>query len=144
MYRVKVERRINKPIDIVFNMIVDHANYVQFPGVVSSELLEEGKLETNGLGALRYIDAGKMRLEERIVGFERPTRMAYHIEASEPFFIDMERGEVTLRTEGQATHVTWISEGRIKVPVIGPIMDKLFQKQFGKAFGSILKTIANA
>jgi hypothetical protein len=111
---------------------------------VSAELLEDGKLEKNGEGALRYIDAGKMQLKERIVGFERPTRMAYHIESSQPFFIEMEKGEVTLCAEGQATRVIWISEGRIKMPLIGPIMDKIFQKQFGKAFGAILKNIANS
>lgn len=144
MYRVKVERLIDKPIDFVFDKIVDHANYVAFPGVVSSELLEEGKTDINGVGALRFIDAGKMQLVERIVGFERPIRMAYHIESSKPFFIEMEKGEVTLTEEGQLTRVTWISEGRIKVPVVGVIMDKMFEKQFGKAFGAILKSIANA
>lgn len=139
-----MERLVEKPIDFVFDKIVDHANYVNFPGVVSSELLEEGKTETNGEGALRFIDAGKMRLQERIVGFERPTRMAYHIESSEPFFIDMEKGEVSLREQGEFTHVTWVSEGRIKVPLVGPLMDKMFEKQFGKAFGAILKSIGNA
>jgi hypothetical protein len=144
MYRVKVERLVEKPIDFVFDKIVDHASYKQFPGVVSSKLLEEGELELNGKGALRYIDAGKMQLTERIIGFERPTHLAYHIEASKPFFIEMEKGEVTLKSVGQSTRVTWISEGRIKVPFIGFIMDKMFTKQFGKAFGSILKSISNS
>lgn len=144
MYRVRVERLIEKPIDFVFDKIVDHANYVDFPGVKSSELLEQGKEDKNGVGALRYIDAGKMRLKERIVAFERPTKMAYHIESSTPFFIDLEKGEVTLQQEGQNTRVVWISQGRIKVPIVGPLMDKVFEKQFGKAFGSILKNISRA
>lgn len=141
MYRVRVERLVNKPIESVFDTITDHANYTQFPGVKASVLKEQGNEEPNGKGALRYIDAGKMQLSERIVGFDRPNFMAYHIEASEPFFIDLVKGEVTLTQEGDATRVVWISEGYIKVPLIGWVMEKMFEKQFARAFGSILKTI---
>jgi uncharacterized protein YndB with AHSA1/START domain len=143
MYRVRVERLINKPIEQVFEQLVDHANYTQFPGVVLAKLLEPGKTEPNGEGALRFIDAGSMQLTERIVAFERPNFMAYHIESSKPFFIDLEKGQVTLSPEGEATRVVWISEGRIKMPLIGAIMDKMFEKQFARAFGSILKHISN-
>ena len=108
-----------------------------------AKLLEKGKSEPNGEGALRFIDAGSMQLTERIVAFERPTFMAYHIESSKPFFIDLEKGQVTLTQEGEATRVVWVSEGRIKMPLIGAIMDKMFEKQFARAFGSILKHIAN-
>lgn len=144
MYRVRVERLIDKPIDQVFNQLVDHANYSQFPGVVIAKLLEEGSTEPNGVGALRYIDAGSMQLKERIVAFERPTHMAYHIESSKPFFIDLEKGEVSLSVEGQGTRVVWVSEGRIKMPLIGPVMDKMFENRFAKGFGSILKHLANS
>lgn len=142
MYQVKVERLIDKPIEEVFDQIVDHANYTRFPGVKHAELIEEGKQNKNGVGALRFIDAGKMRLQERIIAYERPFKMAYHIESSEPFFIDLEKGEVTLTQEGEKTKVVWISRGKIKVPLIGPLMDKLFENSFGKAFGAILKHIA--
>lgn len=144
MYKVKAERTIDKPIELVFTMLTDHGNYSQFPGVKDSKLLEEGHTDINGEGALRYIDAGKMRLTERITSYTFPTRMTYHIESSEPVFIDLRKGEVTLYQEGQSTRVVWISEGNIKVPIIGPILDKIMQKQFTRAFGSILKSIANA
>lgn len=141
MYYVKVERQIAKPIDEVFTLLVDHANYAQYPGVVSSTLLEPGSHEINGEGALRYIDAGKIQLTERIIGFDRPHRMAYHIESSKPFFIELEKGEVSLSQQGELTHVTWISQGRIKVPLIGPLLDKLLTNQFARGFGAILKAI---
>lgn len=144
MYRVRVERLINKPIEEVFERITDHANYLNFPGVEASELREPGEKEPNGLGALRYVDAGKLRLTERIIGFERPTHMAYHIETCEPFFIDLKKGDVSLQSEGEGTRVVWISEGYIKVPLIGWLMEKMLQKQFARAFGSILKTIDKA
>lgn len=143
MYKVRVERVINKPIEDVFEMLTDHANYANFPGVKESKLLEEGETETNGVGALRYIDAGKMRLKERIIGFERPTSMAYHIESSEPLFIDLKKGQVTLSEEEQGTKVVWVSEGNIKASLMGPLMDKLLEGQFAKGFGAILKSIAN-
>jgi hypothetical protein len=142
MYRVKVERVVPKPIDVVFDMLTTHANYGQFPGVVEATLLEEGSLDKNGVGALRYIDGGKMRLKERIVKYERPTLMEYNIESSEPFFIELKLGQISLEAIDNTTRVVWKSEGWIKVPIIGFIMDKMFEKQFAKAFGAILKHIS--
>ncbi len=144
MFNVRAERVIDKPIEFVFNMLTDHANYTQFPGVRESTLLEPGHTDENGEGALRYIDGGKLRLTERITGYAFPTKMTYHIESSEPVFLDLLKGEVTLYQEQNSTRVVWISQGYIKVPIIGPILDKVMQQQFARAFGSIIKSIANA
>lgn len=139
MYKVRVERLIDKPIDEVFEILTNHAQYSQFPGIKKSDLLEPGNIEPNGKGALRYIDAGKMQLKERIIGFERPNSMAYHIESSEPFFIDLKKGEITFTEEQGGTRVIWVSEGYIKTPIIGPLLDRLFEGQFAQGFGAMLK-----
>ena len=58
MFSIHVERIIDQPIDFVFATLSDHANYAQFKGVEASNLIVEGKLEQNGLGAVREIIAG--------------------------------------------------------------------------------------
>ncbi|GGC59592.1 hypothetical protein GCM10011362_04970 [Marinobacter halophilus] len=55
MFRIHVERLLNTDINTVFEAIADHARYDRFPGVSKSLLIEEGKDEKNGTGALRII-----------------------------------------------------------------------------------------
>ena len=55
MFSIHVERTINKPIEKVFAILSDHANYAQFKAIEQSNLLIKGKHETNGLGAVREI-----------------------------------------------------------------------------------------
>lgn len=141
MFRICVERTLAKDIDIVFEAISDHTRYHRFPGVDKSILVELGEQEKNGTGALRIIGAGPLELTERITRFERPARMHYHIEKSRPFSIMHTKGEIMLQPEGERTRVTWVSEGHIKAPLVGPILDKLAERSFTKAFNSLLKSI---
>ncbi|MEC7816036.1 MAG: SRPBCC family protein [Pseudomonadota bacterium] len=141
MFRIHVERVVGKDIDTVFEAIADHARYDRFPGVGKSVLLEEGKDEKNGAGALRVIGAGRLELTERITRFERPNRMDYRIEKSSPFRVQHTRGEIVLKPEGEQTRVIWISEGAVKVPLLGKVMDRMAERSFSKAFSSLLKVI---
>lgn len=141
MFRIHVERVLGKDIETVFEAISDHARYDRFPGVSKSVLIEEGKDEKNGTGALRVIGAGRLELTERITRFERPTRMDYRIEKSSPFRVQHTKGEIVLKPEGEQTRVIWISEGAVKVPLLGRMMDRMAERSFSKAFNSLLKAI---
>ena len=143
MFRIHVERVLGKDVGTVFEAIADHARYDRFPGVSKSLLVEEGKDEKNGTGALRVIGAGRLELTERITQFERPNRMHYRIEESSPFAVKHTKGEIVLKPEGEQTRVTWISEGHVQVPLplLGRMMDRLAERSFSKAFSSLLKAI---
>lgn len=142
MFHVVAKRQLAKPIEEVFEALSDHANYKRFKGVDDSILLEEGKEEPNGLGALREIRAGKSVLHERIVEFKRPTRMAYVIEYSKPLPYDHELGTISLSSNEDGTLVVWESKGHIDIPFLGRwYFDKQIQNIGGRAFGSILKSI---
>lgn len=141
MFRVRVERFINKDIDTVFSAISDHEAYKQYRGVDTAVLLEAGKPDKNGLGALRKLGSGSIQMVERISDFEPPTRMCYHIEQSKPIFIDHSKGEITLQTEGDGTRVAWESHGYMKVPLVGALIDKLSEKRIASLFGAILKGV---
>lgn len=141
MFHIHVERLLNTDINTVFEAIADHARYDRFPGVSKSVLVDEGKEEKNGTGALRIIGAGRLELTERITRFERPNRMDYRIEKSSPFRVQHTRGEIVLRPEGDQTRVIWISEGAVKVPLLGKMMDRMAERSFSKAFSSLLNAI---
>lgn len=145
MFNIKVERLVKKPIDAVFAAISDHGSYGEFQAVKAAELIGEGELEPNGLGALRKVEIGPLTLFERIVAFERPNVMRYQIESATPFAFQHDLGEVKLEAQGEDTLVTWKSVGHVKVPIIGSlILDRLMQKQGAAGFASILKAIEKA
>ncbi|MDT0596616.1 SRPBCC family protein [Glaciecola petra] len=143
MFSIKVERKISKPIDIVFAKLADHANYKQFKGVDDSSLLEEGENDKNGLGAIREIVAAGGTLHEKIVAYEPPTLLSYKIVYSKPLPYQHELGQIKLLAlDENTTAVEWLSKGRISVPLLGPwYFDKQLQKNGARAFGSILKSI---
>ena len=142
MFRIYVEKVINKDIESVFDLISDHASYKNFPGIESSELLEKGKHEKNGEGAFRRIGTGFFEFQERITCFERPTRMNYHIEKTRPIPIKHIKGEITLERVSAGTRVAWISEGHMNLPIMGNlILDKIVEMKVSKAFQNILKAI---
>lgn len=144
MFSIQVERIIDKPIDFVFAKLSDHANYAQFKGVEASNLIVEGKLEKNGLGAVREIIAGGANLHEEIVVYEPPFKLGYKVVKSKPLPYDHQLGEITLKEIDGKTHATWRSIGHITILVLGSLyFDKQIQKNGGKAFGSILKQIGN-
>lgn len=141
MFRIHVERVLGKDINAVFEAIADHARYDRSPGVSKSLLIEKGRDERNGTGALRVIGAGRLELTERITRFERPYRMDYRIEKSSPFRVEHTRGEIVLKPDGEQTRVIWISEGAVKVPLVGRLMDRMAERSFSRAFSSLLKAI---
>ena len=55
MIKIRVEYVLDKNVEDVFDAITDHENYKRFPGFDSSQLLETGKTEKNGKGALRLL-----------------------------------------------------------------------------------------
>ena len=142
MFKIKVERIVKKPINEVFEALSDHASYGLFKAVGTAKLLTEGDEERNGVGALRTVQTGAFKVWERITAFERPTHMQYKIEKSKPITMQHNKGIIDLKDLGDGTtHVTWVSEGRIVVPLIGWALDRKMQKQGTKVFNSMLKSL---
>ena len=138
MKTITVTRVIPAPIERVFDLLSDHANYKANFGVKESRLLKDGKPERNGLGAVRYIDAGILRFEEEITAWDRPRRFDYRItKCSAP--LEHEGGSLRFEAIGGGTLVTWTSTMRMNVPLVGGLLTKILAAKIGQAFGSMLK-----
>lgn len=141
MFRVEVSEFVPRSTDFVFQVLADHDQYGQFPGVDSGKVLEAGAPERNGLGALRLVKAGPLQLHERITGFEPGRLMAYHIEHARPLPVAHDVGEIRLSAEGDGTRVDWVSAGRVAIPVLGPAIDRVFESRVRGAFSAMLRYI---
>ena len=138
MKTITVTRTINAPIEKVFDLLADHGNYKANFGVKDSKLLKEGKPDKNGLGAVRWINAGAIQFEEEITAWERPRRFDYLItKCTAP--LEHQGGSLRFENVNGATKVTWTSAMRVKVPVIGGLLTGVMVKKLGQAFGSMLK-----
>lgn len=142
MFKIKVERIVRKPINEVFEALSDHASYGLFNSVGMAKLVTEGDEERNGVGALRTVQTGAFKVWERITAFERPIHMQYQIEKARPIKMEHYKGTIDLKDLGDgSTHVTWISEGRLVVPLVGRLFDRKMQKQGTIVFNSMLKSL---
>jgi hypothetical protein len=140
MKTITVTRTIPAPIEKVFDLLADHANYKKHFGVKESRLLKEGKPDRNGLGAVRYIDAGPINFEEEVTFYDRPRGFDYLItKCSAP--LEHQGGQIRLESVGNVTKVTWTSVVRVKVPVIGGLLTRILVGKLGQAFGSMLKAV---
>lgn len=142
MFTINVDLTLNAPIDYLFEAISDHGAYTRFKAVRHAKVVEPGCDELNGLGALREVHVGPLQFMERITVFERPIRMDYHIEASEPVTMQHDMGSIHLKPlSNTQTQVIWQSQGRIQIPLLGWLVDKKFTRDGTKGFSSILKQI---
>ena len=146
MFRIKVERTIDQPIDVVFSALSDHEHYASFTMIDESILLvlgevdEEGKF--NGNGALRKIRSGAFIVKERIYDVVKNERICYRIESAFPLTMDHKIGRIELEVvDNESTNVIWVSEGRLKLPVFGRFLDRKMEENGTKVFHRMLKHI---
>jgi uncharacterized protein YndB with AHSA1/START domain len=141
MRTVQVERTLQAPIQTAFDLLTDHANYKQFPGISDSELLQEGDRDRNGVDAIRRVVVGPLRFEEEITEFDSPNRMSYVIrKINVPF--EHHGGRISLKEYGAVTHATWTSTFRVPVPVIGGAVERLiWSPALSRGFKRVLEDV---
>ena len=140
MQTVTVTRTIAAPIEKVFDLLTDHANYKDFPGILDSKLETQGTPSPNGLGAVRWIKVKQGWFREKITAYDRPRAFTYLItETSLP--LEHEGGTLTFKPVNGGTEVLWTSRARFTIPLIGGLVTKLFAGMLAKGFSATLKDV---
>ena len=140
MKTITVKRVVKAPIERVFDVIADHANYKSFPGIKDSKLVREGKTEKNGVGALREINAGPAWFQEEITAYERPRRLDYLIVKARPP-LKHEGGSVRLAPHPDGCEVTWTTTIGVAIPLLGALLDRIMLPQLERGLAGTLKHI---
>ena len=128
MQTIRVERTLPAPAEKVFDLATDHAGYTALSGVTSARLVRAGAQDRNGVGAVREIKAGPIRIQEEVTAFERPGLMDYKVVHSTiPLRHELGRMEFSETSEG--THVVWTTVIGVDIPLLGRLLTPLAARQ---------------
>jgi uncharacterized protein YndB with AHSA1/START domain len=136
---IRVERRLDAPPEAVFAEVSDHARYDRFPGIRRAELARPGDRQPNGVGAVRWVWIGPLRFEEEITAYEAPRRLDYVIRRVRTLPFRHEGGSIRLEPDGAGTHAVWTSTFEIPIPLLGPVLDRVFARELARGFGRVLE-----
>lgn len=137
MRTIRVEKTIKAPIEQVFGLLTDHANYKQFRGIRDSELLREGDPAPNGVGALRRVDVGPLRFQEEITHYEPPVRMDYLIRnINAP--LEHEGGSIRLEPTAEGTRAVWTSTFEVSTRGVGGLLTSVAATPIRRGFTRVL------
>src|ERR1700736_4538112 len=93
------------PIEVVFDVLTDHAGYGKILPLRSATLEREGEPPPNGVGAIRVLSAVGPPIREEVTEYVRPTRFSYTALSGVP--AKEHAGTVELSRHGAGTDVTY-------------------------------------
>lgn len=127
-------RRIDAPVDVVWDVLTDHARYREWTPVPHSRLVTPGTPERNGLDAVRFLGVGPIGAKERMLVFEPGEHLAYTVVSGLP--VRDYRADARLSDGGDWTALEY--EGRFQplVPGTGPALSLLVR--------SVLRTLVSS
>lgn len=129
MASFELERRVQAPVDIVWEVLTDHRAYSAWGAVKSATLEAEGAPDVNGVGAVRRLADGPLVVREKVLEFEPKTRFVYTVLSGPP--VRDYRATVTLAPEGGSTRVRWEVAFHGKIPFTGPLVKPVVRLVIG-------------
>jgi uncharacterized protein YndB with AHSA1/START domain len=115
-----LERRVNSPPEVVFDVLTDHRGYAEITPMRRVELEREGDPAPNGVGAIRVLHAVGPPLREEVLVYRPPTRFAYTVISGAPLRDHM--GTVELTPDGDGTKVVYALKAIPTVPLAGGVV----------------------
>jgi hypothetical protein len=134
MQKVHVSQVYDCDLELVFKTISNHELFLSGGGL-RCVLLEEGKNQRNGDGAVRKVISKKLTFIESIFEFEENLRYSYLIQSTEPSYpLKHKKGWLDFTFKDGKTRVDWHSHFQITVPIVGGIIGWFVGKQLAKVF----------
>jgi Polyketide cyclase / dehydrase and lipid transport len=137
MQTIDVSTHIHAPIEKVWEFWTNHEGYTVLKGVSKAELLEEGRDEKNGVGAVRVERVLLVTFIEDIVTFDAPNRLEYRVKKS-TIPIRHEIGTLDFTRCGTATDVHWVTRYEVTIPLVGGLLAPILTFVFGTVFQNLL------
>lgn len=138
MAGVRVEREIDAPREVVFDVVTDHTRYPRFTPIRRAVLEHEGSGEPNGVGAVRALHLVGPPIRERVIRFERPVQFSYELISRHP--VRELIGTVLLEeAAGGRTALRYEIgfEPLVPVPGAGTAMERAIEAVVSQLLGSV-------
>lgn len=120
MQRLEIVQDYDLPAERVFAHLAEHENLGPLFGA-EVERLEDGTDSRNGVGSVRRISAGPIRLaEETVTAFEPDRLIGYRITAGSP--LRDHRGTVRVTPTPGGSRVEWVVEFGAAVPLLDKVV----------------------
>ena len=132
MQNIEVARRFPAPVDRVWDLYTDHANWSEWAGVPQSWLEKEGSPDRNGTGCVRGLGLRSVpgaAVFEEVLEWQPKQRFTYRI-VSGGFPLRDHWGEVLFQPEGEdGTLVTWRCRFDSRIPGLGPVLKRILENR---------------
>jgi uncharacterized protein YndB with AHSA1/START domain len=138
MQTIDISEHIHAPVERVWEFFTNHEGYIVFKGCSKAKLLEEGRDERNGAGAVRLERVLWVTFIEDIVTFDPPNRLEYRVKKSTIPGLWHEIGTMDFTTCGTATDVHWVTRFEVRIPLVGWLMAPILRIVFGTVFQNLL------
>ena len=144
MPTVRVEQTVDVARDALFAVFADHEGYGRFPGVKKCELIRPGRVERNGLGAVRRVHlGGPTVLDEEIIAYDAPNSYEYRIVRARPIPVKHTLGRMEFEAlDVNRTKVVWTSTFEILIPIFGKAINARAAVEFTRGFKATIHAAA--
>lgn len=120
MVTFELERRVAASVDVVWEVLTNHAAYSSWGAAKSSTLETKGSPDVDGVGAVRRLADGPLVIREKVLEFEPKKRFVYTVVSGPP--VKDYRATVAFSADGDCTMVRWTVAFRPKIPLTGVVL----------------------
>ena len=140
---IEIVQSFDAPVDVVFDILSDHANLGRiWPAKFRVLKASDDKTEPNGVGAVREVKIGPVRLEETVQRFRRNEYLEYSI-TSGPLIAD-HRGYMRFWEDGGKSYLAYRIDVQLALPLVSPIVQALMEPAFRQGLEKLAARLAQA
>jgi uncharacterized protein YndB with AHSA1/START domain len=118
-------RTIDAPVETVWALLADHANYSAWTPMPASRLETPGTDDPNGVGAVRFLGVGAVGTREQVYAFEPNRHLAYGVISGLP--VRGHRADVRLTDVDGCTELEYAGSFEPTVPGSGMVVAQIMR-----------------
>ncbi len=118
----------------------DYEGWTHWAGIGTVRIVRPGSRERCGVGCVRRITAGGVSVDEEIVEFAPPSRMAYRVVRG-GIPIKDHLGEVTFEPTPEGTRVCWCARFDSRVPGLGWLWRFVVRRVFNRTLNGLERNL---
>ncbi len=133
-HTVEVVHASSRPVQELFAELADHERLSRVFGVPVRRV-RDGESEPNGVGSVRRMGLGLLRLEETVTAIEPSRSIEYRItRGAGP--VRNHRGRLEFASVGSGSRVTWTIDYD-SLPIVGGALKRLLSRALERGLGKL-------